>query len=486
MVILYKFAVVLAIIGFAWILSRRLPRSPLPPGIRFRISGPAMILSWGLGLSFMGGTVAKLTSLDSRVVHWGSETSLGYTKDVFKRTIGEDSWRFLDLASRHLREHEGQPLYQPLFFEQHLKFQYPPTSLLGWDLVRLGRPQWVAERHTIGAVNLLMFPLLPLMGLLAAILLRETWIRSTGTPPAESRMGTFLFLAGGIAQAFLFYPLTKSWQLGQVQTLLSMLALVAILLWSRGKTTASGALIGMCCIVKPQWGCGLVWAALRRQWGFAAGIAVVSGLAVVASGILYGFGRFLEYLPVLDFLSRRGEAYLPNQSVNGILHRLLGNGEALLFQPLAYPPYHPLVHWGTFAAGLLLIGFAFWWKWRKQPSALDLGLSLTLFTMASPIAWEHHYGLLLGVGAAMAPSILVANPLGKATPWLLGLSWILVGQNFPILTRLTDHPVASLAANNLFYGALLLVALSVLAGSGKDLSTEPAQPFLQQDRVHPE
>ena len=52
----------------------------------------------------------------------------------------------------------------------------------------------------------------------------------------------------------------------------------------------------------------------------------------------------------------------------------------------------------------MLIGMALFWNFRKQQANVaDFCLAALSFTMASPIAWEHHYGILLPILAAIVP-----------------------------------------------------------------------------------
>jgi len=78
------------------------------------------------------------------------------------------------------------------------------------------------------------------------------------------------------ATTLTFYPLMRAFRNGQIQTwaergfALSLWALVA------GRPATSGALAGLSCLVKPQWGLVLVWAVARREWRFASGFAVTA------------------------------------------------------------------------------------------------------------------------------------------------------------------------------------------------------------------
>lgn len=460
--ILAKIFFLLSLVALAWQVSKSLPRSAPSAAPGFRLSGPARILGWALALSVLGALAAAASSLlpgvgiPNRSVGYYAFWAIANKPDC-------DSWCVMEVASQLLAENEVSSMYQTIFFDWKMKFQYPPTSILGWDFLRWLLSLVGLEGRLKHVVNLMMFAALSISGLLAALLLRTEWTRAEGKAPTESRLGTFLFLLGGILLAFLFYPLTRSLMLGQVQTGLTLLGIASLLLWSGGWSVASGALVGLCCVVKPQLGVAIVWAAIRKRWGFVAGVAAVATLAGAASWIAYGFRHFLEYLPVLRYLSRHGEAFYANQSVNGILNRFLETAESLVWDFQGFPTYHPLVHWGTFASGLAMIAFALLRRRKREIRAQDLGIALLLVTMASPIAWEHHYGILLGVLALVAPPILLAKPLGRATPWMLGLCWVLVGQNFPVLSLLDGNRWTELGINNLFLGAVGILGLAIRA-----------------------
>src|SRR6185437_12543484 len=48
----------------------------------------------------------------------------------FRRLQGSDSWHPMFAATEFFRAHRDVPLYQSIFFQRHIKFQYPLTSIL--------------------------------------------------------------------------------------------------------------------------------------------------------------------------------------------------------------------------------------------------------------------------------------------------------------------------------------------------------------------
>jgi hypothetical protein len=89
-------------------------------------------------------------------------------------------------------------------------------------------------------------------------------------------------------------------------------------------------------------------------------------------------------------MSRHGEAFMRNYTVNGLMNRLIGSAYVLEFDPHAYAPFNPFVYAATLVSSAGFIGFCLFYKRHEKASVagfLAVGLSLTI---ASPIAWEHH------------------------------------------------------------------------------------------------
>jgi hypothetical protein len=237
--------------------------------------------------------------------------------------------------------------------------------------------------------------------------------------------------------------------------------------WGGGRRAAAGALAGLLCLIKPQYGGLLVWGLLRRQGRFtlAAGVTAAAGLGV--SVALFGLGNHLNYLRVLSFLSRHGEGYYPNQSLNGLLNRLLGNGNNLEWDGEGFPPYNPLVFAGTTAGSVLLLGLALLRPVRRplRGSALDLGTAAVCCTLASPVAWDHHYGVFLPVYAVLFAA-LRRHGAGRASWLALGASFALTSNLFPFVNRWPAAPL-NLLQSYTFFGGLLALGLLCCFRPGK-------------------
>jgi len=413
---------------------------------------------WRLWVGFLlsGLVVGALTSW------WGGPAAPGvldYGFRMFQKPSGVDSWGPMRMASQHLREHPEVHIYQELFFGLGQKFQYPLTSVLVVDLPQL--LPGINDLSMITALQLISRLCVPAIALVFALLFVGAVRQQAGSaaalrlPPAAQAV----LAATGLASVLLFYPITRSEVIGQIQTLMTLAAGLALLAWQRGSPRLAGVMIGLCCIIKPHWGIVILWAALRRQWRLALpALATATFFGLIALW-KYGLANMLDYLPVVSFIGKHGESFYANQSVNGLVNRMLFNGNNLQWLSHEFAPFHPLVHAATLASSILLLGAILLWKRDKSPSVIDLALVMLTLTIASPIAWEHHYGLLLPVFAVLLPAVVRDRPWGA---WTLPLAWaafILTSQSFVSVTNALADTRWNFAQSYLFFGALIVLAL---------------------------
>ncbi len=206
----------------------------------------------------------------------------------------------------------------------------------------------------------------------------------------------------------------KAFDLGQVQVWINALFALSALSWLSGRKRLAGILIGMICLLKPQFSLFLVWGLLRREWRFLAGCSVVLALGLALSLMVFGLQNNLDYLAVLRALSRTGESYFANQSFNGLLNRLYSTDDPMAWQPNAFPEFNSVVYIGTLATSALLIGACLLIPLLGKGACgvFDFLAAALTFTIASPIAWEHHYGILPVV--YVAALFLLLNQAGSA------------------------------------------------------------------------
>ncbi len=352
----------------------------------------AVLLVVMLGL---GALAASLAPKDLR------ETVLDHSRDVILGHGGDDSWGVMHIALERFRAAPDTLLYTEVFFLEKQRFQYPPSSLFALKALRLAGPERVriAEGSEFGIwppINEILGWIFIALTAVASAALLEAALRS----PPGLRTALRMILVAAIT--ITCYPIVKAFTLGQIQVWINALFAIVLLAWMHDRRALAGLLIGLVCLIKPHYGLLLLWALFRREWRFLIAATLTVAAGAVAALAVFGWHNHVDYLRVLQFLSQRGEAYYPNQSVNGLLNRLMGIGDPgayviLDIPPGKFPPFTPIVYWPSLASSVALVVYGLW---RRSPPAArtrDLARMTLCCTIASPIAWEHHYGILLPI-----------------------------------------------------------------------------------------
>jgi hypothetical protein len=372
-----------------------------------------------------------------------------------------DSWYPMSRALDALRQPHSQPIYQALFFGQHVKFQYPPSGLLLLDLVR------ILGLQTFNAYNTINAFLLAATGIALAVFA----IKVLGRPSYRDVLIPLAPIAFFVALRF--YPDNLAFILGQIQILLGLFFLLACFALYYDKRFLAGVLLAFAASIKPQFlpfGLLALWQRdFKLLAGFAGTACALFGLAV----ILYGWDTNLDYLNILRFLSQHGEYHHQNQSINGIMVRFLYKGPlgAIDHDPLGpmyqtwFPPFIPAVYYATLLSSVAMVVIPFLLPSKEiTPAARAMIYSLagTLFTMASPIAWVFHYNVLLPLYLLLLAQML-SQP-GSRDKWvklgLLALSFVMTGYAItpPFIP---DNPARNLIDSHVFFGACILVGLAL-------------------------
>ena len=389
--------------------------------------------------------LAGLVALNVLLWRMGHTTTLRYTRMLLAQQATADSWRPMVRALEVWDA--GEPIYRSVFFRDRVKFQYPPSSLLLPLALRSEQRSGNPLFHALNRVGLIATSIVLLA---TAVLFIRTW-RTDMSASGRARLwlGAAAVMAGGLA----FFPVTISYVLGQIQTVVNAAIGVALLCWLTKRERAAGVAVGVACLVKPHFALLLVWGAARRRWPFVAAGAVTAVAGTLVAVAVFGWSEHLSYARVLAHIGERGEALYANQTFNGLLNRLLQPPEHRGWDFHSYPPPLLLVQAGTLVTSVLLVGLALWLprRLRFAGSPLDLAIACLSVTMASPVAWDHHYGVLLpilvlGAGAAgsvgncprwVMPALAVATvatgnlwePLidVEAPPWNIVQSYVLAG-----------------------------------------------------------
>jgi hypothetical protein len=388
---------------------------------------------------------------------------------------GDDSWKPMREAyAWHLGGH-GKTIYQHVLFDEHVKFQYPPASLLIFAIPgALHIPVSDRALNMIGWISVLI----------ASAATGALTFRATRDWPE-----THLRYAAAVLAALLtltFYPVLWAFRQGQIQAWLSAWFALSALAFFTGRKRTAGALIGAVCFAKPHFMLLLVWALLRRQWPFAGAMAAVLAITFVTSMTVFGWANHVDYLSALSYMSHHGEAFVRNYSVNGMMNRLLGNGYNLAFQPHDYAPYRPPVYWTTVASSAAFIGMALFYRRREVPNLIDFFIAALSLTIASPIAWEHHYGILPPVFAVLALTLARTERRNLAAALTLFFAFVACDTILPPIAALSTGPKSLLQAT-VFFGALTVLILLYRLRDALPLALQPHEhaPAIQQISEQP-
>lgn len=387
--------------------------------------------------------------------------NISILRDI-RHLAGDDSWTPMLAVRDWLQRHPGGDAYDYFFFDMGTKFQYPLSSLLAI--------QWLPlqGRDAVHALNLLSlaawFSIFPGMVLLNLRLARMFAVR-TAAPGPSAR--TVWIGAASLLTTLCFYPLIRGVYLGQIQVLLDALFVFACYFYASRRSGLAGVLLGLSALVKPQMALFLLWGLLRRDRAFVTGLAACAGAGYVASGLLYGWSWPQSYLRVLSFIGRHGESFYANQSMNGLVNRLLGNGTNLIWEYHRFAPYDGVTYALTLlSTGLLLAGGLWSTRAAVTPRAATASLMVAglCFTAASPVAWEHHYGILLPIFSLLFFSLLeIPDASDRRRRWLLlGATFVTVANVLSPLNLLATTRFNILQSYEFFavLGVLLLVFLS--------------------------
>ncbi len=359
-----------------------------------------------------------------------------------------DSWSYMAQADAALQRSPAN-LYERVFFVRHVRFIYPPVSLLLFRLWQLAGRVGVAPFTWLKITLYLCF--------FGTWLVASEYLFQAASAAGRELSRGERWLVRSILAALMvtFLPLINALFLGQVQTIINFLAMTSVLLWRNRRRVAPGILLGLCCWLKPQMALFLLWGLLRRQWSFAVSLAAMLAAGVGVSIAVYGLHNTLEYGAVLHYLSLRGDSLYTNQSLNGLLHRLMHVGSAANADH-GYPPFNRTIWLATWVSSAVLLTLALLIPplRRIEATATDFLIFAMATVMASPIAWEHHYGVFFLAFLLLMPRALLR---WRAFFLLLGLYLLISGTWAPLPKLLLLTPW-TFTLSHLYYGALGIFA----------------------------
>jgi hypothetical protein len=348
------------------------------------------------------------------------------------------------VAAAQLARQRNAPIY-----ERDLSigsaFIYPPLAALVYrPLVVLRTDDAHAE---LALVNHLL--LIVIIGLIAAVL------SAGGALTLWELLAVLLMTAT-------FYPLLRALELNQAMVITTACLGAAVVSLQHGKQTAAGVALALGALFKPPLALMLpllFWHARRTLYAALATGAVL----LVASLIYAGLANHVAYLTYVLPSMSRGYAYYANQAWNGFVLRLfIGDDSLTVFRQsegfVAARAVAQMLATSTWVLALVVLRRA-----RDAAPAEAFVFAWLAATLASPIAWEHHYA------PAVFAFALWYRRLGGLTPKQLGLlagAYALMASYFEVrgFSSVALRPLMSY----LFAGALLLFgALASLLGDAR-------------------
>ncbi len=378
-----------------------------------------------------------------RALHLGNPGSIkGMLSDFAHVRQWTDSWLPMMKSLDYFQAHPTQPIYSAQLYDTLI---YSLGSLLPlWLLRKLG----VSDPAMLRILAIGSW--LAVLGVAAVcIALARKLLRARAAPLTWPSVLAIILAVLGC------YPLLKGNSLGNAQTFLSFGFALLLYLWTTGRERPAGVLAALLAFVKPQFVLLIVWMAVRRRWGALWASLLCAAVVLTLSIAVFGLHNNLDYIPVLAGLSHKAQSHYGNQSMFGTINRMIFNGENLGYTPYVYTPYIPWVYRVTVATSLLLVGGVLAFPWGKLRAATpDIAAMGLASVAASPMAWEHHYGIVIAI---FAWSWFAYGCWQQRRPWLLGTAFFLTMNFLAATNLLAAKPGWNLLQSYMYIGALLLL-----------------------------
>jgi hypothetical protein len=394
------------------------------------------------------------------VFHAGVDEMRVRYADFFHLRQFTDSWTPMLGSVDSFLAHPELPIYQAKLYDTLI---YPLTSILPLLWMRQAGMSDAAVLRTLMLLSWLA--VCAVVAIAVAVAGQATrWETSPGGGMIReslswggSRGISWYAIAATAIAAFFFMPITLAFSLGQAQIFLDLLFALLVLFWLQGKQRSAGAMMALLAMVKPQFGLLLLWAALRRRWTALASGAVTLAAGAAASLAAFGLRNNLDYAGVMAGLSRKAQPHYANQSMFGLLNRAIFNGENIPYHPYVYPPFVPWIYYATLATTAVLVLLVLAWPWRERAGGMaDLSAVGVVCVIATPMAWEHHYGVMLAIFVWLWFGVYRR---GAGRVWPLALAFVLIADFLSPFNLTWSIPGLNVLQSYMYFGALLLLGL---------------------------
>jgi alpha-1,2-mannosyltransferase len=293
-----------------------------------------------------------------------------------------------------------------------LPFTYPPLSAVLFS-VFAAMPYWL----TRGLVTMASFLALSVSTVLVAGRL-------------DNRLKWTVGPLAAVVTTFALEPVMSTFDFGQVNLALMALVVVDCLAVKRFR----GVLVGLAAAIKLTPAVFVLYFLVKRDWK-AAATSFVSFVGFGLLGFLFAPNDSREYWfsTVFDPSRIGGLAYMNNQSIRGLLHRL------------SPPPMIETVLWAVLTIMVLALA------WRATRRAANDVIALTAIgvagLLASPVSWSHHWvwaaPAFLALGWQLwqtrvwrwAPALIGA----LAVFWFAPFQWLPHGDDLELTWSLWQH-----------------------------------------------
>jgi hypothetical protein len=398
------------------------------------------LLLYVLGSLFLANIVQWAVC---RALHLGNPGNmLPDLKQFFHLRQWTDSWLPMMKSLDYFRDHPTLPIYDAKLYDTLIYSLASELPLVA--LRKLGMSD-AAMLKTLAVASFLA-----VWGVAVVSLAMGSWLlKQRGARLTWPTVLAVLLACVGC------YPLIKGYSLGNAQTFLSFGFAVMLYLWTTGSERSAGVTAALLTAVKPQFVLLLVWMLVRRRWGAAWAFLACGALLLVVSTAVFGWHNNLDYIGVLAGLSHKAQSHYANQSFFGTVNRMIFNGENIGYTPYVYTPYIPWVYRATVLSSLLLVAAVLVYPWRAlRGSSADLAAMGIISVAASPMSWEHHYGIVFAIAAWawFAHACWL-----RKRPWMLGLAVFLCFNFLPAFNYLSGYRGWNILQSYLYFGALLLV-----------------------------
>ena len=341
-------------------------------------------------------------------------------------------WIFVARASQRMPDFEvywragaraaaAEPLYRPSDQDYQLKY-FPAFAIAAIPLGLLPLATAKAVWFTMSAAALVV--LLPLSVALLPHRRQSVWLL----------MGVLLI---GLGKYY-----AEDLVLGQINTLVALVAALALLAVNRGRESVGGLLVALAIVLKPYALILAPWIAARRQWksivALGIGLVVAFVLPIFAYGAAGTIGLYHDWWSTVTTTTDGTLLHSDNVSLASLWAKRLGIGSTAT----ALATISSL-------ALLVTVGYAFIRRNRiDKPDGLEAALLLSITPLISPQGWDYVLVLatmtllyvvndfdrlpravqVLSAGAIAAVGLTLYDLLGRRLIYaLLDLSVITIG-----------------------------------------------------------